>query len=138
MILKRYGARYHSVTPNFNPAAMTEVGFVRDGAFAVATRELEDRYRAVGTRSVTADADSDVQRDAEGALLDRLEAALGAVVAELDPGDVLVIRNDRDDWPKTREEREPTIVEGENRFHFHWRVDPPLELARYAPVSDSA
>ena len=31
MIVRRYGNRIQSVTPNFNARAMTEIGFVRSG-----------------------------------------------------------------------------------------------------------
>ena len=31
MIIRRYGSRFHSVALDFDPAAMTEVGFRRDG-----------------------------------------------------------------------------------------------------------
>ena len=128
MILKRYGKWYHSVRPNFNPAAMTEIGFQRDRAFSISAAEFEGRYRAVTTTEVGAEADGDVQRHAERELLAKLEGALGGMVAGLGDGRVLVVLNERDDWPKTRERREAVIVEGENRFHFHWWVDPPLRV----------
>jgi len=129
MILRRYGRRYHSVRPNFNPAAMTEVGFRRDHAFSISVADFEERYSAAKTDEVSAEADGGVQRHAERGLLTKLERALEEREAALDPGQVLVVLNERDDWPKTRERREAVIVDGENRFHFHWRVHPPLRLA---------
>lgn len=131
MILRRYGRRYHSVRPNFNPAAMTEVGFQRDRAFSISAAGFADGYRAVTTDEVSAEADAGVQRHAERELLAGLEQALADRAAALEPGQVLVVLNERDDWPKTRERREAVIVDGDNRFHFHWRVDPPLRLAVY-------
>ncbi len=128
MILRRYGKWYHSVEPNFNPAAMTEIGFQRDRVFSVSAGDFEDGYRAVATDEVGAEADGEVQRHAERELLGRLEGALRDRVAALDAGQVLVVLNDRTDWPKTRERREAVIVEGENRFYFHWWVDPPLRV----------
>ena len=82
---------------------------------------------------LVADANAEVQRHAERDLLRNLERALAEWVARLERGQVVVIRNGRDDWPKTRERREAVIVEGENRFHFHWWVDPPLKVAIHAP-----
>ncbi len=128
MILRRYGKWYHSVQPNFNPAAMTEIGFQRDRAFSVSAADFEDGYRAVATDELGAEADGDVQRHAERELLARLEEALRERVAALDSGQVAVVLNERTDWPKTRERREAVIVEGENRFHFHWWVGPLLRV----------
>ena len=128
MILRRYGKWYHSVQPNFNPAAMTEIGFQRDRVFSVSAADFEEGYREVATAEVGAVADGDVQRHAERELLANLEGALGERVAGLGAGQVLVVLNDRTDWPKTRERREAGIVDGENRFHFHWWVDPPLRV----------
>ena len=134
MILRRYGRWYHSVRPNFNPAAMTEIGFQRDRAFSLPADDFADGYRAVTTGEVSAEADGDVQRHAERELLARLEQGLADREAALAPGRLLVVLNERDDWPKTRERREAVIVEGENRFHFHWWVDPPLRIAVVGPA----
>ena len=131
MILRRYGRWYHSVCPNFNPAAMTEIGFQRDRAFSLSADDFADGYTVVTKDEVSAEADGDVQRHAERALLAKLERSLEDRVAALGPGQVVVVLNERDDWPKTRERREGVIVDGENRFHFHWWVDPPLRLAVY-------
>ena len=128
MILRRYGNWYHSVRPNFNPAAMTEIGFQRDRVFSVSAADFEDGYLAVGRTELDAEADGDVQRHAERELLAKLEGALKGRVAGLGPGQVLVVMNDRTDWPKTRERRENVIVDDENRFYFHWWVDPPLRV----------
>lgn len=129
MILRRYGRRYHSVRPNFNPAAMTEVGFRRDHAFSISAADFEERYSAATAAEVRAEADGPVQRHAERGLLTKLERAVEEREAALEPGQVLVVVNERNDWPRTRERREAVIVDFENRFHFHWRVDPPLRLA---------
>ena len=131
MILKRYGTSYHSVQPNFNPTAMTEIGFMRDREFSISADGFADRYKLVSTEELGAEADADVQRDAERALLANLEASLGELVGKLD-GRVLVVENGREDWPKTRERRESVIVDGENRFYFHWWVEPPLKMGVYA------
>lgn len=130
MILKRYGVFYHSVKPNFNPTAITEIGFMRDRAFSVRASDLAG-YELAETVELSAEADAAVQRHAEKALLADLEEALQQRIASLVPGQVLVVLNEREDWPKTRERRETVLVEGENRFHFHWWVDPPLRVAVY-------
>ncbi len=131
MILKRYGTSYHSVTPNFNPTAITEIGFMRDRARSIRVDDFDAGYRLVDEVELGAEADAKVQRHAERTLLEKLERSLGERVASLRDGQVLIIRNERDDWPKTRERKEGVIVDGENRFHFHWWVDPPLKVGIY-------
>lgn len=131
MIVRRYGKWYHSVEPNFNPAAMTEIGFQRNRVFSVAAAELEADYRELASGELSAQAEAAVQRHAERALLADLEERLGEWASRLEPGQLLVVGNGRTDWPKTRERREAVIVEGENRFHFHWWVEPPLRVGIY-------
>ena len=128
MIVRRYGTWYHSVQPNFNPAAMTEIGFQRDRAFSISAAELDEAYRELEAGDLAAEASAEVQRDAERTLLADLERSLLNWAARLEPGQLLVVKNARGDWPKTRERREDVIVDGENRFHFHWWVDPPLRV----------
>ena len=132
MILRRYGSFYHSVTPNFNPTAITEIGFMRDRVFSIRTSDFDSGYERVETHELVAEANAAVQRHAEKQLLANLDKALQETVGTLAPGQVLVVLNEREDWPKTRERREAVIVEGENRFHFHWWVDPPLRVAVYS------
>ena len=134
MILRRYGRRYHSVRPNFNPAAMTEIGFRRDRAFSLSADDFADGYRAVTAAELGATAEGGVQRHAERELLAKLERSLTERETALGPGQVVVVLNARNDWPKTRERREAVIVDGENRFHFHWWVDPPRRIGVYQSV----
>lgn len=131
MIVRRYGKWYHSVQTNFNPAAMTEIGFQRDRVFSIVAAELDEDYRELEAGELVADANAEVQRDAERTLLADLDSSLGDWAARLEPGQLLVVKNGRSDWPKTRERREAVIVDGENRFHFHWWVDPPLRVGIY-------
>ena len=133
MILRRYGSYYHSVRPNFNPNAITEIGFMRDRAASIPASDLKVSHQLAETHELVAEADADVQRDAEKALLANLQKALEKSVARLATGQMLVVLNGREDWPKTRERREAVIVEGENRFHFHWWVEPPLRMGVYRP-----
>ena len=132
MIFRRYGARYHSVEPNFNPSAMTEVGFRRDRVRSIPAGEIAADWTRVETDQLHASADAPVQRDAERTLLARLEVALRERAAGLAEDQILVVANDRGDWPKTRERREGVIVDGENRFHFHWWISPPLRVEVWA------
>ena len=132
MIFRRYGSFYHSVTPNFNPTAITEIGFMRDRVFSIRTADFDSGHKLVETHELVAEENAAVQRHAEKALLANLEEVVQERVAQLAPGQVLVVLNEREDWPKTRERREAVIVEGENRFHFHWWVDPPLRVAVYS------
>lgn len=132
MILRRYGSFYHSVRPNFNPTAITEIGFMRDRVFSIRTADFDSGHKLVETHELVAEANAAVQRHAEKALLANLEDAVQQQLAQLAPGQVVVVLNEREDWPKTRERREAVIVEGENRFHFHWWVDPPLRVAVYS------
>lgn len=133
MIVRRYGRYYHSVTPSFNPTAMTEIGFRRDRRHSISAEEFSGGYRLVEAGEVDAEADAPVQRDAERALLATLERALHEWVDRMEPDQVLVVLNERDEWPKTRERREGIVVDGENRFYFHWWVDPPLRVGIYEP-----
>ncbi len=134
MILRRYGASYHSVEPNFNPASMTEIGFLRDRVFSLSAGDFEDAYERLETGELAGEADGDVQREAERAVLEALELALQGWVERLKERQVLVILNARSDWPKTRERRETVPANGDNRLHFYWWINPPLRVAIYHPV----
>ena len=132
MILRRYGSWYHSVRTNFNPSALTEIGFQRDRALSISASDLEAKYASVAGHEVIAEAGGDVQRHAERDILARMDEAIERRVAALEHGQLLVVQNERDDWPKTRERREAVVVGGENRFRFQWSVEPPLRLGVYA------
>lgn len=47
MILRKYGTTYHSVTPNFDSRAMTEVGFLKSGERSLPADELAEQFDAV-------------------------------------------------------------------------------------------
>ena len=129
MILKCYGKAYHSVEPNFNPAGMTEIGFQRDRVFSMSTDEFDQAYERLTTDELRAEAKGPVQRETEQVLLRDLEEALAGRLGALGDDQVLVVTNDADDWPKTREEREVVQDDLHNRFHFRCWVDPPLKVA---------
>jgi hypothetical protein len=131
-LLRRQGTRVFPVEPNFDYRAMNEIAF-RAGPQAVEPADAFDarmeRQREIELEAVT---DGPVQGEAEAALLDRLEEELNRCLSELSPGEVLVVESAPGvDWPKTRERRKDVVVDGENRFHFHWRVEPPLRVAVY-------
>jgi len=131
-LLRRQGTRVFPVVPNFDYRAMNEIAF-RAGREAVEPAESFDaRMERLKEMELEAVTDGPVQGEAEAALLDRLEEELNRCLAELSPGEVLVIESAPGvDWPKTRERRKDVVVDGVNRFHFHWRVEPPLRVAVY-------
>ena len=69
MILKQYGSSYQSVETNFNPTAMTEIGFRRDRAFSIAVDEFDGKYEEVSRTDLTAEAEGTVQGEVEKQLL---------------------------------------------------------------------
>lgn len=135
MLLRRYGTSVHSVTPDFDANAMSEISFRRDGEFSMAVEEFEVAFEKVTEGEVTGTSDGPVQSEAESALLDDLEAKLMKQLEALGEGEVLLFENRSGvDYPKLRDRKEGIIVEGENRLYFHWRVDPPLRLGQYRPT----
>ena len=54
MILRKYGKSYHSVTPNFDSRAMTEIGFQKSGEHAAETGEFEAAYERVEGHELSA------------------------------------------------------------------------------------
>jgi hypothetical protein len=132
MILKRYGTTVQSVEINFDARAMTEVGFRRDRQFSIPSAEFDSQYELVDSLELKSKADGDVQDEAERALLAGLEAQLRDLDARLPEGEVLLIENEQGvDYPKTVDEKKNVIVEGQNRLHFYWQIEPPLRLGRY-------
>lgn len=148
-LLRRQGSRLVPVAPHFDARALTEIAFrPAGGSSGDATGHAPDAGGGAGGGApmgdaeaffahrervrehlLEAEADGPVQGEAEALLLERLEAAIDAVLETLAPDEVAVIESaPGTDWPKTRERRKDVIIDGENRFHFHWRVEPPLRL----------
>lgn len=136
MILRRYGQTVQSVEVNFDSRALTEVGFRRDRALSIDTEDFERKWVKEEERELTASTDSPVQDEGESALLEELEAQLRALERGLSDDQVLVVENTNEDYPKTRDVKKDVIVEGKNRLHFHWRVDPPLRIGVYRKESE--
>jgi hypothetical protein len=132
MILKQYGTTYQSVETNFNARALTEIAFRRDRAFSIPTEEFQSSYEKVDEKALTAEAEGDVQDEAEEALLVVLEERLKEVLSGLRDGEVVVVES-RDDegHPKTNDRKTNVVVDGENRLYFQWWVEPPLRVGVY-------
>lgn len=132
MILRKYGNRVLSVTPNFDARAMTEIGFMRDGAVQLSADEFDAKYSRVDLRELTAESKGDVQGDVEEAVLASLQQQLEALDASLDARSVLVVENAAGvDQAKTRGRQTTIVVEGENRLVFEFSIDPPLRVGIY-------
>lgn len=133
MIVRRYGSTVQSVSPNFDPRAMTEIGFLRTSDLSIPTEEFLTRYERVGERALVATAEGDVKVEVEQAVLDGLLEQIQAALADLAPGQLLLVESEPGrDYPKTRDRTTTVVVGGiENRLHFTWTVDPPLRLGVY-------
>jgi hypothetical protein len=131
-LLQRMGERVRRVEPRFDARALNEIAFQGMGTLDERWEDFEARRVLVRQVALEATTDGPVQSDAEALLLERLRASIDACLHDLAEGEVAVVVNQPGvDWPKTRERRKDVIVDGENRFHFHWRVDPPLRLSVY-------
>lgn len=132
MIVKRYGSKIQSVTPNFDARAMNEVGFQRDNEWSLSADEFAAGYEKIETHELTAAAEGDVQGDAEEKLLESLREQLLAVAKTVGDGGVLMIESEQGvDYPKTRHTQTSHVVGHENRLFFRFTVEPPLRVAAY-------
>lgn len=132
MIFRKYGTKYHSVVPNFDARAMTEVGFQRSGDEPIDADEFAAQYERIDGRELTATAEGSVQDEVERETLNRLLEQLRALESEVGPEAVLVVESEQGkDYPKTRE-KTTTKVEGlSNKLHFERTIDPPLRIGVY-------
>lgn len=132
MIFKRYGARLHSVRPNFDARAMTEIGFRRDHETELPADTFAAEYERVTEHALAASGDGDVQGEVEEAVLAQLLAQLEAIERAATPDTVLVIENEQGKDPAKTVGRQNTVVVGyENRLHFRYDVEPPLRVGVY-------
>jgi hypothetical protein len=135
MLLRRFGSALHSVTPSFDSRALSEISFRRNGVHAIPVEDFERSYRKVSEEAIGGEAEGSVQSAVEDELLRRLGADVADRLARLAHDEVMIVENEQGvDYPKMRDKKRGTIVEGENRLHFEWRVDPPLRLGRYRRV----
>ena len=132
MIIKRYGSKVQSVTPNFDARAMNEIGFQRDNEWSLATDEFAESYEKLETHELTAAAEGEVQGEAEEKLLESLLEQLLAVEKTVSGDGVLMIESEQGtDYPKTRHTQTNQLVGHENRLYFRFTVEPPLRVAAY-------
>lgn len=129
----RYGNNFQSVSFEFEAKALNEVGFRRDRESTFPVDDLVEGYDLIETVEMTAEAEGDVQSETEQLLLDRLKEQAQAAVDSLPEGGIAVVANERGgrDQPKPRQTIGNVVVEGENRLHFTYHVDPPLRLELY-------
>ena len=124
MIIRRYGDSYHSVTLDFDPAAMTEVGFRRDNEQQWDVGDFEGQYELVREESIISEATHAVQERAERLMLEALEERFHEVYATLEEDHLLCIHSERGkDHPRTRYDR---ITKGDQDFTY--TLDRPLRL----------
>lgn len=132
MIIRRYGNRFHSVVLDFNPAAMTEVGFRRDREQEWEVGEFTDQYRMVREEEIIADATDPVQEGAERAMLEALEQKFNAIYAALEEGQHLSVESKTGtDYPRTRYDR---LTKGDKDFTY--TLDRPLRLGIWEKKPD--
>ena len=128
MIIRRYGTRYHSVTLDFDPAAMTEVGFRRDNEQQWTVADFEDQYELVREEEIIADGTDPVQEQAERKMLVALKDLFDPIYDSIEEGQLLSIQNERGvDHPRTRYVRS---TKGEQDFTY--TMDRPLRLGIWA------
>ena len=132
MILRKYGKSYHSVTPNFDSRAMTEIGFQKTGEEPIEVTEFESTYERIDGRELTATASGVVQDEVEKEMLAALRQQLLDLEQGLDGGAVVVIESEQGkDYPKTREKTTTAVVGHENKLTFERYIEPPLRVAVY-------
>ena len=128
MIIRRYGNRFHSVSLNFDSAAMTEVGFRRDGTQEWDAEEFLAGHEMIREEEIMAQASDAVQEAAERVMLSNLEAKVKEVLEALDDGQLLSIESKAGvDHPRTRYHR-PTTGDSE----FTYTLDKPLRVGIWA------
>jgi len=128
MIIRRYGNRVHTVSLDFDPAAMTEVGFRRDGEQEWSTEAFEAEYELVREEEIIAEATDSVQEKAEREMLVALEARFRAIFTELESGQILSVQSKSGvDYPRTRYDRS---TRGDRDFTY--TLDQPLRLGIWA------
>jgi hypothetical protein len=124
MIIRRYGTKFHSVSLDFDPAAMTEVGFRRDGEREWDAEEFLADHEMVGGEEIMAEFTDPVQEAAERMMLDALEEKVNAVHDALGEGQYLSVESKTGvDYPRTRYDRPTT---GDKAFTY--TLDRPLRL----------
>ncbi len=124
MIIRRYGNRFHSVSVDFDPAAMTEVGFRRDGKEEWDAEGFLAEYELLREEEIIAEFSDVVQEAAERKMLEALRAKLDAIHGSLAEGQFLSVESKTGvDYPRTRYDRPTTGAKA-----FTYTLDKPLRL----------
>jgi hypothetical protein len=124
MIIRRYGNRFHSVALDFDPAAMTEVGFRRDGEKEWPADEFLAEHEMVREEEIIAESTDPVQEKAERIMLETLEDRFNMIHEALEEGQFLSIESKAGvDHPRTRYDR---VTKGDREFTY--TLDRPLRL----------
>ncbi len=135
MLLRRYGSRIHSVEPNFQAHALTEIAFTRTDDFRAEADEFAHEWELVERHEVVGETAGDVKTEVESALLEDLLRQLDDILADAADGHVALVENELgQDHPKLRDSTTTTVVDGANRLHFTYTVDPPLRVGVYRPA----
>jgi hypothetical protein len=109
---------------NFDPAALTEVGFRRNAQREWEVADFTEEYELVGVEEVTAEATHLVQDTAERAMLDLLEERVRQIHDALEEGSLLSVESQPGgDHPRTRYDR---TTKGEREFTYS--LDRPLKV----------
>ncbi len=124
MIIRRYGNRIHSVTDDFDPAAMTEVCFRKDGEREWDAEEFLAVYQVAREVEIISESTDPVQEKAEREMLEALEVKLHEIHNALEEGQFLGIESKMGvDFPRTR--YHPPTTGG---WEFTYTLDRPLRL----------
>lgn len=130
MIFRRYGTTYQSVEMDFDAKALNEIAFRRDRRASVPVEEFDAGYELVETVELATEASGAVQSETEQQMLDDLRAHVEEMLSRLGDGEVLVVENEQGhDYPKPRQLTKNVVIEGENRLHFDYTMDPPLRIS---------
>jgi len=129
MLFRKFGDLVHSVEPHFDSRAINEISFRRDRVESCTVHEFEERYEKVSVSLIGGETEGAVQSEAEAELIRAVDSDLRELLTSLREGEVLLVENQQGvDYPKLKDRKERVIMEGENRFYFHWRVDPQLRI----------
>ena len=132
MIIRRYGNRFHSVALNFDSAAMTEVGFRRDGTQEWDAEDFLADHEMIREEEITAEATHAVQDAAERAMLKSLEERFHAIHAALGEDQYLSIESRTGvDYPRTRHQRSK---KGDQEFTYS--LSHPLKVGVWKKKAD--
>ncbi len=135
MIFRRYGTTYQSVDIDFDAKALNEFTFRRNRERSMSAEEFDASYETLETVRLAEEANGPVQSETEQAMLDRVAARIEELRGALAEGQVLLVENEPGhDYPKPRQHTKNVVVEGENRLHFEYTMDPPLRVSVMRPL----